>query len=78
MEQLFDFAVNLLLNAADSWDARELEGRQRSQQFLFPRGVSYAGGSYRTTAINPLFNLLQEGGNDKDELVALPGIEPGF
>jgi hypothetical protein len=78
IKQLLDFSENLLLNAAGTWSDSGLEARQRLQQILFPQGVSYAGGSYRTTATNPLFNLLQEEIEDRSVLVALPGIEPGF
>jgi hypothetical protein len=78
IEQLLDFSENLLLNAAGTWSDSGLEARQRLQQILFPQGVAYAEGSYRTTATNPLFNLLQEEVQERKQLVALPGIEPGF
>jgi site-specific DNA recombinase len=78
IEQLLDLSENLLLNAAGTWNDSGLEAKQRLQQILFPQGVSYADGCYRTTATNPLFNLLQEEIEDRSALVALPGIEPGF
>ena len=37
-----------------------------------------ADGSYRTTATSSMFNLLATAKEEKAELVALPGIEPGF
>jgi site-specific DNA recombinase len=78
IEELLDFSENLLLNAAMTWRDSGLESQQRLQQILFPQGVAYAEGSYRTTATNPLFNLLQEEVQEREQLVALPGIEPGF
>jgi site-specific DNA recombinase len=75
IEELLDFSENLLLSAAATWSDSGLESKQRLQQILFPHGVSYAGGSYRTTASNPLFNLLQEEIQEREQLVALPGIE---
>ncbi len=78
MDQLLDFSENLLLNATGTWSESGLEQKQRLQQILFPQGVSYADGSYRTTVTNPMFNLLEEEIEEKELLVALPGIEPGF
>ena len=78
IQQLLDFSENLLLNAAGTWSESGLEQKQRLQQVLFPQGVSYEGGSYRTTVTNPMFNLLREKIEEKEVLVALPGIEPGF
>lgn len=43
-----------------SSDEGGLDQRQRLQQVLFPQGVSYADGSYRTRATNPLFKILRE------------------
>ena len=78
IERLLDFSENLLLNAASAWTQSGLEGKQRLQQILFPQGVTYANGSYGTSATNPLFNLLQEELGEPEQMVALPGIEPGF
>ncbi len=40
IEELLDFAENLLLNAAGAWNQSGLEQKQRLQQVLFPQGVS--------------------------------------
>jgi site-specific DNA recombinase len=48
IEQLLDFSENLLLNAAGTWSESSLEQKQRLQQILFPQGVTYADGFYRT------------------------------
>ena len=78
IEDLLDFAENLLTNAAAAWNQSGLEQRQRLQQVLFPQGVTYSDGSYRTVATSPMFNLLEENIEPEEQLVALPGIEPGF
>ena len=78
IEELLDFTENLLLDAATEWNRSELAGKQRIQQVLFPHGVTYAEGIYRTTATNPMFSMLEGNLLGKGELVALPGIEPGF
>jgi site-specific DNA recombinase len=78
IEELLDFSENLLLNAPGAWNQSGLEQKQRLQQVLFPRGLTYSGGIYRTAATSPMFNVLEAGMQEKEALVALPGIEPGF
>ena len=77
-EELVEFALNVLVNASNLWKTATLEQKQRFQQVLFPEGVEYTDGDYRTTATCMLFNGLETEEAEKEELVALPGIEPGF
>jgi hypothetical protein len=48
INELLDFAENLLLNAAGVWNQSGLEQKQRLQQVLFPSGLTYKDGIYRT------------------------------
>jgi site-specific DNA recombinase len=68
----------VLLNAARLWSEFSLEQKQRLQQVLFPNGVQFADGAYRTSSISMIFSRIEEDGFEKQVLVALPGIEPGF
>jgi site-specific DNA recombinase len=70
IEELLDFSENLLLNAASLWNQSGLEQKQRLQQVLFPEGVSYAGGTYRTSKTNPMFNILETIPQEEKQLVA--------
>jgi hypothetical protein len=54
------------------------EQKQRLQQVLFPEGVSYSDGKYRTAVTCLLFSGMGANSGKKKGLVALPGIEPGF
>jgi hypothetical protein len=78
IDELLDFAENLLLNAAGVWNQSGLEQKQRLQQVLFPSGLTYKDGVYRTLATSPMFNMLEGVVDQNGGLVALPGIEPGF
>ena len=60
IEELLDFSEKLLLNAAGAWKQSGLEQKQRLQQVLFPQGVTYKDGIYRTTATSPMFSMLEE------------------
>ena len=77
-EEVIEFALEVLVNASNLWKTSSLDQKQRFQQVLFPEGVEYIDGDYRTTATCMLFNGLEADEVEKEELVALPGIEPGF
>jgi site-specific DNA recombinase len=78
IETLVEFAQDVVWNASNLWKQAALAEKQRFQQLLFPEGVLYHSGSYRTTATCIFFNGLELPDRAKDDLVALPGIEPGF
>jgi site-specific DNA recombinase len=61
VEKVLDFAENLLLNTAEAWRKCSLEQKQRLQQVLFPQGVEYADGLYRTQETSFLFKGLPNG-----------------
>lgn len=60
VDKVLDFAENLLLNTAGVWQRCSLEQKQRLQQVLFPLGVEYADGLYRTQETSFLFKGLGE------------------
>ena len=73
-----NFAEYVLLNAARLWTEFSLDQKQRLQEVLFPRGVQFMEGAYRTAETSMVFFDLQKESTDKECLVAVPGIEPGF
>ena len=77
IEAILDFEM-ILLNASNLWKAAPSEQKQRLQQVLFPEGIRYSEGNYRTNVTCLLFNGLETKAVKKEGLVALPGIEPGF
>ena len=58
VEKVLDFAENLLLDTAGVWQRCSLEQKQRLQQVLFPKGVEYLDGLYRTHETSFLFKGL--------------------
>ena len=78
LNELLDFSENLLLNAAGAWNQSGLEQKQRLQAVLFPEGLTYGDGIYQTSVTSPMFNMIGISAEKKEDLVALPGIEPGF
>ena len=78
IETVLDFAQMVLLNASNLWKTAPSEQKQRLQQVLFPEGVTYSEGKYRTTVTCLLFNGMGSRTVENEGLVALPGIEPGF
>jgi hypothetical protein len=55
-----------------------VEQKQRLQQMLFPHGVQLVDAAYRTTETSLIFYGLEAEVLRKKDLVAVPGIEPGF
>jgi site-specific DNA recombinase len=78
IEAVLDYAEMIILNASNLWKAARVEQKQRLQQVLFPEGVTYSEGNYRTAVTCLLFSGMQMKTVQKEDLVALPGIEPGF
>jgi hypothetical protein len=78
IETVLDYAEMVLTNASNLWKAAPTEQKQRLQQVLFPEGVTYSEGKYRTAVTCLLFNGMGTTAGKKEGLVALPGIEPGF
>ncbi|MCU1331225.1 MAG: hypothetical protein JWM08_217 [Candidatus Angelobacter sp.] len=78
IETVLDYAEMVLTNASNLWITAPSEQKQRLQQVLFPEGVTYAEGNYRTAVTCLLFSRMQTKAVKKEGLVALPGIEPGF
>ncbi len=78
IDAVINFAENIFLDAARVWQEMKLDQKQRFQQVLFPEGVQYEDGVYRTERTCLMFSDLQQEELEKTQLVALPGIEPGF
>jgi len=75
-EEVVEFALDVLVNASNLWRTASLDEKQRFQQVLFPEGVDYIDGNYRTSATCMLFNGLETEGAGKEEMVGPAGIEP--
>jgi hypothetical protein len=78
VEVVLNFAEYVLLNAARLWKEVASDAKQRLQKVLFPQGVIFAEGNYKTAETCLLFKLLQESEGKKTGLATLPGIEPGL
>jgi site-specific DNA recombinase len=78
VEAVISLAETIFLDAARLWSEMSSEQKQRFQQVLFPSGVQFSGGAYRTTTTCLLFNGLEAEQFGKEQLVALTGIEPVF
>ena len=62
IENVLDYAQMVLTNASNLWKAASSEQKQRFQQVLFPKGVAYSDGKYRTAVTCLLFNGIQSDG----------------
>jgi site-specific DNA recombinase len=78
IEAAVSFGELLLLDAPRLWSESSPDQRRRLQQALFPDGVHFENGNYRTAQTSLLFYNLEEEPHRKEDLVALTGIEPVF
>jgi uncharacterized protein YPO0396 len=58
IETVLDFAQMVLTNASNLWKTEPSEQKQRLQQVLFPEGVTYSEGNYRTALTCLLFSSM--------------------
>ena len=78
VEGVLAFAGHVILNAARLWTEFSSDQKQRLQKVLFPQGVTFAKGIYRTPEMCLFFKLIPTNAEEKTNLATLPGIEPGL
>jgi hypothetical protein len=78
IEAAVEFSKYVMLNAARLWAESGPDQKQRLQELIFPKGVFFSGDLYGTDATSSIFFELEEISTQREGLVALPGIEPGF
>jgi hypothetical protein len=71
--KVLDFAENLLLDTAGAWKRCSLEQKQRLQQVLFPQGLEFADGVYRTQETSFLFKGLGAAALDNEVVGSADG-----
>lgn len=59
LEGLLAFAESMVLDPASFWLRCTIDQKQRLQQLLFPEGLQFADGCYRTATTCLLFTLLR-------------------
>jgi len=58
------------------WAPTSLGLRQRFQNFIFPSGITYFGGSFGTAETSIVFNVLGGKNAEKSNSVTPTGVEP--
>lgn len=76
VEGVLSFAEHVALNAGRLWGELSLDHRQRLQKLIFPEGMSYQGGTFRTAQTALFFNDLSENRERRSSLVSPTGFEP--
>jgi site-specific DNA recombinase len=76
VEALLDFSHHVLLSAGPLWMEASLAQKQKLQKVLFPEGLSFSEGNFRTAKTALIFQLLQTSNSEKATLVSPTGFEP--
>ena len=78
MAAVLNFAEPIILNAARLWTEFSSDQKQRLQKVLFPPGVSFADGIYKTTNACLVFKLLPESDGEKSKWRPYRESNPGY
>ena len=76
VEGLLAFAERLLTNAARLWPSLDLGQKIRLQSAVFPSGLEFDGGSFRTPELASIFSYLRAVENQSERLASPTGVEP--
>ncbi len=76
VEAVLGFAEEILLDAPRLWIEFNLDQKQRFQRVVFPEGLVFEDGGFRTAVTNPIFSYLQGFHLQNEEVVARTGFEP--
>ena len=76
VEAVLAFAKEILAHPSRFWIEAGLDQRQRLQRVLFPAGVTYEGGEFRTTETSLIYRTLRLVDGGKTSEVSPTGFEP--
>jgi site-specific DNA recombinase len=76
VEGLLEYAGEVISNAGKLWIEFNLDQKQRFQNILFPNGLVFNEGEFRTGVTCPVFNVLQGGMGAEERMATLRGFEP--
>ncbi len=76
LEACLNYCNAFLENPAKLWANADINTKQRFQNLVFPRGITFKAGVIETSAISPIFKLFQEKNGDESKLAPRAGLEP--
>ena len=71
-----NYCRSFLLNIPMAWEKADIDLKQRFQNFIFPQGLEYSHGKFRTAVTALIFNVLSEKKADLSPLASPRGFEP--
>lgn len=76
IEGVLEYAGMVISNAGKLWIEFNLEQKQRFQRVLFPDGLAFKDGEFRTDTTCPIFKLLQSDREGEERMATPTGFEP--
>ena len=73
---IYNFSYHFLTNLGHYWRTARLLDKKRIQSLIFPKGLIYKKGTFRTTEINCLYRQKQVCESENSLLVRTEGFEP--
>ena len=80
LDTALGYLNHLLWNSSQIWETADLQGKQRLQRSIFPKGLAYlpdgSESPFGTPLTSSLYSLLAGDFDDEKGLVAPQGFEP--
>jgi site-specific DNA recombinase len=76
LETAIEYLNHLLWNTSTIWQTSDLQGKQKLQRRLFPKGLTFEKTGFGTPVTHSIYTLLVSDSVDAAELVAPQGFEP--
>lgn len=77
-DTIVSFISHFASNVSSLWERLDFVRKCKFQEIVFPSGVIFKDGTFRTTKISPSFELIQSFAESEERVVTPRGIEPRF
>jgi hypothetical protein len=76
IEAAVNYATHALRNAGRFWTQCSADQKQNFQRVLFPKGLVFDGGGFRTATTCIAFSYLRDISDENSSLASRTGVEP--
>ncbi len=76
LEACINYCQGFLKSAAKLWASADTNMKQRFQNLIFPKGITFQAGVIGTSEISPIFKIFQQTDGDQSKLAPRAGLEP--
>ena len=78
LENVVNSGIEFLKHLPENWRGLDVKDLRVLRNLLYPKNLNYSYPSIKTPELCPIYNLKSPINDEKNRLVTLPGIGPGF